>query len=133
MLAAAPKRRRPGPLGKNLLLGEEVRTCVTRSQGREFSALSLGVGARAPGITAHTASAFGERFPALPGESLPLGITGERLAAVPPTYSPPASPVDKALPQRPRAAVKGTTPPVESVGARMVNTMRIVLASPHWG
>ena len=67
MLAAAPKRRRPGPLGKNLLLGEEVRTCVTRSQGREFSHSSLGVVARAPGITARTASAFGERFPALPG------------------------------------------------------------------
>lgn len=47
---------------------------------------------------------------------------------MPPTHSPPASPVDKALPQRHRAAVKGTTPPLESVGARMVNTMRIVLA-----
>ena len=47
---------------------------------------------------------------------------------MPSTYSPPASPVDKALPQTPRAAVKSTTPPVESVGARMVNTMRIVLA-----
>ena len=67
MLAAAPKRRRPGPLGKNLLLGEEVRTCVTRSQGREFSPPSLGVDARASDLTARTASASGERFPALPG------------------------------------------------------------------
>lgn len=47
---------------------------------------------------------------------------------MPQVYSPPGSPVDKALPQRPRATVKGTPPPVESVGARMVNTMRIVLA-----
>ena len=47
---------------------------------------------------------------------------------MPSTYSPPVSPVDTVLPQRPRAPAKRPTPPVESVGARMVNTMRIVLA-----
>ncbi|MGH8660880.1 MAG: sensor histidine kinase [Burkholderiales bacterium] len=36
--------------------------------------------------------------------------------------------VDKGIPQAPRAAVKRSTPPVESVGARMVNAIRIVLA-----
>jgi signal transduction histidine kinase len=42
--------------------------------------------------------------------------------------SPLGGTLGKALPRRPRAALKTTLPPVESVGARMVNTMRIVLA-----
>jgi hypothetical protein len=36
--------------------------------------------------------------------------------------------VDKGIPQAPRPAAKVSTPPVESVAARMVNAIRIVLA-----
>jgi signal transduction histidine kinase len=47
---------------------------------------------------------------------------------MPQTASPFGGTLDKALLPRPRAALKSSPLPVESVGARMVNTMRIVLA-----
>ena len=48
--------------------------------------------------------------------------------ALPQDHSLPGPSVDKTIPQAPRSPVKSSTPPVESVAARMVNAIRIVLA-----
>lgn len=48
--------------------------------------------------------------------------------AVPQNQSLPGPSVDQGIPQAPRSPAKSSSPPVESVAARMVNAIRIVLA-----
>jgi len=66
----------------------------------------------------------------LPGEGIPVQGRKRQGDGVVMThaYSPPAPPTDEAPTQAGRPMVKHSTPPVESIGIRMVNAVRIVLA-----